>query len=102
MSSIPTISMLLVVLVAVGACCLNRSQGAEPPAAGSIQDPFAGRTVLDRNFGFHLIQARADNAPRVGEPAPDFELQTADGQRTVKLSDFRGRRPVVLIFGSST
>ena len=34
--------------------------------------------------------------PRIGEPAPDFELE-ADSGETVRLSDFRGRR-VVLYF----
>jgi thioredoxin-dependent peroxiredoxin len=33
---------------------------------------------------------------RVGDPAPDFELQDSDGE-TVRLSDLRGR-PVVLVF----
>jgi peroxiredoxin Q/BCP len=33
---------------------------------------------------------------RVGDPAPEFDLPTADGGR-VALSDFRGRA-VVLIF----
>jgi len=40
--------------------------------------------------------------PRVGEPAPDFKLQTKDGQREVQLSSFKGQRPVVLVFGSFT
>jgi peroxiredoxin Q/BCP len=35
-------------------------------------------------------------APKIGEPAPDFEALTDTGE-TVKLSDFRGRR-VVLYF----
>jgi peroxiredoxin len=34
---------------------------------------------------------------RVGDPAPDFELAAIDGSR-VRLSDFRGRRNVVLSF----
>ncbi len=34
--------------------------------------------------------------PEVGQPAPDFEVQTDSGE-TVKLSDFRGKR-VVLYF----
>lgn len=34
---------------------------------------------------------------RVGDPAPDFRLKGPGGQ-FVTLSEFRGRRPVVLIF----
>jgi hypothetical protein len=40
--------------------------------------------------------------PRLGEMAPDFRLQTQDGKRTIRLSDYRGKKPVVLIFGSFT
>jgi len=38
----------------------------------------------------------------VGQPAPDFELLEAASGRNVKLSSFRGKRAVVLIFGSLT
>lgn len=41
-------------------------------------------------------------APRAGDPAPDFELQDSSGEHTVRLSDFKGQQPVVLIFGSFT
>ncbi len=41
-------------------------------------------------------------APKAGDMAPDFELRDANGQHTVKLSDFRDREPVVLVFGSLT
>jgi len=34
---------------------------------------------------------------RVGEPAPDFTLPDTDG-KTWKLSDFRGKKPVVLVW----
>ena len=37
-----------------------------------------------------------------GEPAPDFTLPVAGKKATVTLSDFQGKRPVVLIFGSCT
>ncbi len=40
--------------------------------------------------------------PKVGEEAPDFTLKTRDGSETVRLSQFEGDRPVVLIFGSWT
>ena len=45
--------------------------------------------------------ARAGNL-RAGDPAPDFELLTHDKRETVRLSDFRGKKPVVLVFGSYT
>lgn len=35
--------------------------------------------------------------PQVGDQAPDFELENQFGQK-VKLSDFRGKKNVVLIF----
>ena len=42
------------------------------------------------------------NVPQVGELAPDFELTDVHGEKTVRLSEFRGTRPVVLLFGSFT
>ena len=39
-----------------------------------------------------------------GDPAPDFTLRVMDGEgdAMVTLSDFKGDRPVALIFGSYT
>ena len=48
-------------------------------------------------------QTKADaTAPKVGELAPDFELKDPEGATSVRLADFRGKRPVALIFGSYT
>jgi hypothetical protein len=41
-------------------------------------------------------------APKPGVPAPDFELFDISGKNTVRLSDFRGKKPVALVFGSFT
>ncbi len=38
----------------------------------------------------------------VGDEAPDFTLPSPDGKSEVKLSSFRGKRPVVLVFSSFT
>jgi hypothetical protein len=40
--------------------------------------------------------------PNIGQRAPDFTLPTQDGDRQFRLSQFRGKKPVVLIFGSFT
>jgi len=41
-------------------------------------------------------------APKEGDVAPDFELRDVNGENPVRLSDFRGKRPVALVFGSFT
>jgi hypothetical protein len=38
----------------------------------------------------------------VGDMAPDFSLESPDHKNTVQLSSFRGKKPVVLVFGSYT
>jgi thiol-disulfide isomerase/thioredoxin len=40
--------------------------------------------------------------PQVDDPAPDFQLKTQDGQRTIRLSETVGNKPVVLVFGNFT
>ena len=65
-------------------------------------DRFSGTTVSDEEVGMGLVLQRVDNFPKLGEHAPDFELTTLDGKSTVRLSSFRGRKPVVLVFGSFT
>jgi hypothetical protein len=39
---------------------------------------------------------------QIGDDAPDFTLPLLDHSGTVALSSFRGKQPVVLIFGSYT
>jgi len=63
-----------------------------PSPAGSQERPIRARA------GDHRI---ADTV-KAGDPAPDFTLKTVDGKEAVTLSSFRGKTPVVLIFGSYT
>ena len=49
---------------------------------------------------FHFIAARVPGGPTafvVGDLAPDFTLPDAKG-RSVRLADYRGKKPVVLVF----
>jgi len=41
-------------------------------------------------------------APKIGDLAPDFQLQDPSGRTAVRLADFRGTRAVALVFGSYT
>jgi cytochrome oxidase Cu insertion factor (SCO1/SenC/PrrC family) len=63
---------------AAGARAANSPAGGQPGA--SPRQPAAPQTRL-----------------KVGDPAPDFELTDTEGQK-VKLSDFRGKKNVVLAF----
>jgi hypothetical protein len=40
--------------------------------------------------------------PAVGERAPNFTLPTQDGKEHIALRDYRGKKPVVLVFGNFT
>jgi len=59
--------------------------------------PEQGRDELLR-----FILDRETLAPAVGEEAPDFDLPCLGSGGRVRLSSFRGTKPVALIFGSYT
>jgi Ca2+-binding EF-hand superfamily protein len=40
--------------------------------------------------------------PNLGQRAPDFTLPRYDNEKSITLSQFRGKKPVVLVFGSFT
>lgn len=63
-----------------------------------------GALALGLMLGTEVL-AQAQRTPdqtRAGERAPDFALATLDGKGEVRLADYRGVKPVVLIFGSYT
>lgn len=64
-------------------------------AAGLAQPEAGERPVSPQEAAF------LDAPPRIGEPAPDFNLRTPNGDE-VSLSDLYAEKPVVLEFGSMT
>jgi tetratricopeptide (TPR) repeat protein len=46
-------------------------------------------------------EARSEG-PKLNESAPDFSLSETGSSKTIRLGEFRGKSPVVLIFGSYT
>lgn len=93
-----------IVLVAVyGAACLGLySIMLQPPKRfGAIMAHVPRPLTMVLPFPILWNAARSGSLDR-GAMAPDFELARVDGGETVRLSDFRGERPVVLIFGSYT
>ena len=54
----------------------------------------AGAVLL---LGGGMVLTTRKNSLKVGDPAPDFELNDQNGAQ-VKLSDFLGKKSVVLAF----
>ena len=48
------------------------------------------------------MMSRDDGAPKVGDVAPVFTLKSLDGKGETDLASFKGKKPVLLFFGSYT
>ena len=48
------------------------------------------------------VVVKDEMGPNVGEVPPDFNLKLVGSEERVRLSSFKGQRPVALIFGSYT
>ena len=59
--------------------------------------------TIAQRMEYRAWQKRYDPfAPKEGDVAPDFKLRDSSGENLVRLSDFRGKKPVALVFGSFT
>ncbi|HZM00511.1 MAG TPA: hypothetical protein VFD43_09695 [Planctomycetota bacterium] len=92
-------ALALAWLAFVGLAWRAMAQG--PDAIGRFMAAVPGPAYFVMPFRTLWNHTRAGTLA-VGDLAPDFDLPAADGSRRVRLSEFRDRRPVVLIFGSYT
>ena len=58
----------------------------------------AGKALLT----LEAVAERDQMGPNEGETPPDFELKRMGTEDRVRLSSFKGKRPVALVFGSYT
>jgi len=86
-------------LALVGAAYVVLRQG--PATIEAVMPHVPGPAYLLLPFETLWRTARAGTL-RPGDVAPDFDLPLLDGSARVRLSDFAGQRPVVLVFGSYT
>ncbi len=56
----------------------------------------------ERRQGMRERMMREDNAPKVGDVAPVFTIKSLDGKSETDLASFKGKKPVLLFFGSYT
>jgi hypothetical protein len=71
-----------------------------PPSRGGGGQGPSQSTLLKGLFAGEL--GSFCEGPALNAPAPDFELKTQTGGRSIRLSSYREKKPVVLIFGSFT
>lgn len=87
---------------------IKQSRGNSPDASASgitareLVETWPEELAGDLSAAVEAILARDETGPKVGEAAPDFDLKRLGSEERVRLSDFRGRRPVALAFGSYT
>ena len=85
----------LAVAAAVAALAVTRRRSAGTLTALGVCVLLLGAAAFF-NFVAARVPAHA-GVLRVGEPAPDFTLGDARG-RPVTLAEYRGRKPVILVF----
>ena len=96
--------ILLIAAAAWGVflCCMHIWMCQPPMVFAGMMKYMPGPMYLLFPFETMWTHARGGMLT-VGAAAPDFELPSAsDKSATVRLSSFRGSKPVVLVFGSYT
>ena len=82
----------LLLAVGLSLCGLTCQKSGQAPGANASNSP-AGAQANSAS----QPPAAPQTQLKVGDRAPDFELTDTEGQK-VKLSDFRGKKNVVLAF----
>jgi cytochrome oxidase Cu insertion factor (SCO1/SenC/PrrC family) len=89
-----SIAAPLVIVLSVGVLSCQR---AAPPGANTAGAGATNSSGVEQAGAASQQPAAPVTHLKVGDPAPDFALTDTEGQ-TVRLSDFRGKKNVVLAF----
>ncbi len=80
----------------------NGPTDAGQVTARQVMENWAEPLSGDVKLAVEAVVARDEMGPHVGKVAPAFDLKRLGSDERVRLSDFHGRRPVALAFGSYT
>ena len=93
MKRVPIISPLIIGLSVCSLTCQRAPQTGGNTSSANAANSSSGAQARDAS----QPPAAPQTQLKVGDTAPDFTLTDTEGQ-TVKLSDFRGKKNVVLAF----
>jgi hypothetical protein len=95
------VALILLIVYVAAVAGLAYAMSRPPETFGRIMKHAPTISYIILPFEPLWLRIRAGGL-KPGDPAPDFTLKTVDHSREVKLSSFRGQKPVVLVFGSYT
>ncbi|HET9319811.1 MAG TPA: deiodinase-like protein, partial [Bryobacteraceae bacterium] len=81
---------------------LRERAGSTEAALGIAKSDLGDRHSGERAAAAKLDGSESAGGIPLGSMAPDFTLLASSGENRVRLSAFRGKRPVVLVLGSYT
>jgi len=96
------IAAVLLLVYALFLAGLFAAMRQPPERLGRIMAKLPGPVVFLGTPFVPMWNIAKAGSLKAGDAAADFELPTVDKQSRVRLSSFRGRQPVVLVFGSFT
>jgi hypothetical protein len=92
---------LAAVYIALGGVVLS-AMSSTPERFGQFMKRMPAALVWGALPARHMWLWARKGELSAGDFAPDFTLRRQGGNGRVRLSEFRGQRPVVLVFGSYT
>ncbi|MFC1717139.1 hypothetical protein ACFL6S_25985 [Candidatus Poribacteria bacterium] len=102
----PMMMSLFVLVMTVGCSSTKQpvpeeSAVSEEPAVSEETAVSGERTAPEKR---RSMRSQPDDSAqlKVGQMAPTFKLKSLDGKEEMDLAAFKGKRPVVLFFGSYT
>ena len=79
-----------------------KASSGQRVSAAELLEAKGGDLTPSFRSGLEAVIERDRKGPNEGEQPPDFNLKRMGSDERVRLSDFRGRRPVAITFGSYT
>jgi cytochrome oxidase Cu insertion factor (SCO1/SenC/PrrC family) len=90
-------SVMAPLLVGLSLCGLTCQKAGQAPAGGSGATSATPASAAQNAAPPQQQPSAPQTHLKVGDSAPDFELTDTEGQK-VRLSDYRGKKNVVLAF----